>query len=446
MAFWLDRFRREDDEDIWEELKQMLKNSDKYEAEKKLQEARELEAFNKAWDKANGVNTESASPKNSKEKLTGMATPVLEGNATHEKHLTPYEEIDLREDWSDELKAQKKAEVAKIQQAYEARDKEIDRQYTLGQLKDYAGAALEIGSAFVPGALGSKVATGAIKTTKPLIEQIVKKNITRGGVEGLASGAMSGLGQGMLEDENLLKSSVIGGLTGGTVGSALGKISGEVVANTPKIKNLDELLDKRKDWGIAFTKQSGKPAEAIEKLLEQKQGFVPKATKKRGIGDIDFVYGKQDYNTGQGYGIEHIIDGRTRKNKIEGESFVKKIPNTINKGVLTKDELHPSNIYIEDVNNKIAIPTDWHGKKRNWVLTAYPQNKSASKRLAADAPMSKPNVDSRYTDFTTELTADNSIIQNSNSNLNPSQQSIQKPLSHNEWLEELKRRRKKGWW
>ena len=69
MAFWLDRFRREDEEDIWEELKQMLINSDKYEAEKKLQEARELEAFNKAWDKANGVNTESASPKNSKEKL-----------------------------------------------------------------------------------------------------------------------------------------------------------------------------------------------------------------------------------------------------------------------------------------------------------------------------------------------------------------------------------------
>ena len=34
MAFWLDRFRREDEEDIWEELKQMLKNSDKYEAER----------------------------------------------------------------------------------------------------------------------------------------------------------------------------------------------------------------------------------------------------------------------------------------------------------------------------------------------------------------------------------------------------------------------------
>ena len=39
------------------------------------------------------------------------------------------------------------------------------------------------------------------------------------------------------------------------------------------------------------------------------------------------------------------------------------------------------------------------------------------------------------------------IITDSKSNLNPSQQSIQKPQSYAEWLEELKRRRKKlGWW
>lgn len=41
----------------------------------------------------------------------------------------------------------------------------------------------------------------------------------------------------------------------------------------------------------------------------------------------------------------------------------------------------------------------------------------------------------------------NNIIQPLQTNLNPSQSSIQKPISHNEWLEELKRRRKKrGWW
>ncbi len=341
----------------------------------------------------------------------------------------------------------KKAEVAKIQETARAREKEINREHILKQAKNYGGAALEIGSAAVPGMLSSKIATGAIKTSKPLIEQIIKKNIARGSMEGLASGAIGGLGQGMLEDKNLLKSSAIGGITGGVLGSILGKISGETIGHKTKIKELDTLLDKRKDWGIAYTKQSGKPAEAIDKLLEQKQGFVPKAITKENIGDIDFIYGKQDYNTGQGYGLEHIIDGRTRKNKIDGVEYVKSLPETFRNGIVKKDNKYPNNNYIEDLNNKIAIPDNWLGKKRNWMLTAHPQNKSASKRLAADAPMSKPNVDSRYTDFTTELTADNNIIQNSKSNLNPSQQSIQKPLSHNEWLEELRRRRKKlGWW
>jgi len=301
----------------------------------------------------------------------------------------------------------------------------------------------------VPGVLGSKVATGAIKTTKPLIEQIVKKNITRGGVEGLASGAMSGLGQGMLEDENLLKSSVIGGLAGGTVRSALGKFSGEVIAKTPQIKNLDELLDKRNDWGIAFTKQSGNPEEAINKLLEQKQGFVPNATTKEGIGNIDFVWGKQNYETGQGYGLEHIIDGRNRKNKIDGVAFTETIPQTIKNGNITSDPMHPNNNYIEDFNAKIAIPTNWFGKKRNWVLTAHPQNKSASKRLAANAPMSKPIVDSRL-NFTTELPADKNSLTYFNKNLNPPQptqgQTPQKLSSFDEWLEELKRKRKQNGW
>ena len=41
----------------------------------------------------------------------------------------------------------------------------------------------------------------------------------------------------------------------------------------------------------------------------------------------------------------------------------------------------------------------------------------------------------------------NNIIAPTQNNLNPSQQSIQAPMSHDEWLEELKRRRKKlGWW
>ena len=61
MAFYGERFQRPDEEDIWEELRQMLINSDTLEAQKKLQEVREIESFNKAWDRANGVGVETTS-------------------------------------------------------------------------------------------------------------------------------------------------------------------------------------------------------------------------------------------------------------------------------------------------------------------------------------------------------------------------------------------------
>ena len=46
MVFWSDRFRREDEEDIWEELKQMLMNppSEQEIALKKQQEQAQIDA------------------------------------------------------------------------------------------------------------------------------------------------------------------------------------------------------------------------------------------------------------------------------------------------------------------------------------------------------------------------------------------------------------------
>ena len=429
----------------------MLKNSDKYEAEKKLQEVRELEAFNKAWDKANGVNSESASPKNLKEKLTGKAAPVLEGNATHEKHLTPYEEIDLREDWSDELKAQKKAEVAKIQQAYEARDKEIDREYTLGQLKDYAGATLEIGSAFVPGYGTAKLATTGSrylgKKLAPIVGRKFAKQIEQSTAQGAIMGSLEGAVRGSLEDENVAKTiaqdTLIGALGGATLGTVLGRN-----AHIKRKKNLDELIDKRKDWGIAFTKQSGKPAEAIDKLLEQKQGFVPKATVKDGKS-IDFIWGKHrnidiSKQKSSGEGLKHIIERRNQQG-YDGENFVRELPELFKEGKTYSKEGHPGRYYVGEKNKEAAIRTDYNKKPRNWLTSAYYLEETPSQASAGFRTYDQTSADKQFFPLS-DLQRSNNIIQNSNSNLNPSQPSIQKPLSHNEWLEELKRRRKKGWW
>ena len=362
--------------------------------------------------------------KKSQGQATGGAAP-LEGYVRYDRN--PYEEIQNDKSLSADEKC------AKIRELSSAREKEINDEYRKKIGKLYGGAALEIGSAAIPWALGGRVAATGYKLAKPLISQIAKKELTKGAVEGMVSGAVSGLGRGMIEDKNPLQTAAQDAGTGLAAGAGLGKLAGKIHEKTPRIKDLDEVLDKRQDWGIAYRKQSGKPEEAVDKLLQEKQGFVPKAFNKDGIGDVDLVWGKQDYQTGQGYGFEHIIDGRNRKNKIDGDKFVRGLPETFENGVVTNSIEHPENLYLEDLNNKIAIPKDYNGKPRNWVLTAHPQNKSASKRLAASAPqLSKPHSSGRSNNFTTELTADNNIIPDKPSYLN----------SFEDWLKEVRRKRR----
>ena len=179
MAFWLDRFKKEDEEDIWEELKQILLNppSEQEIALKKQEEQAKIDAaLEKMFPDVEKPKKESylkyeelLPQKESMGELTGKAVPIQEGQVLYEKRLMPYEEIDAKNDWSDELKAQKKSEVAKIQKAYEAREKAINREHVLEQAKNYGGAALEIGSAAVPGYGGAKLAGTFAKKLAPKI-------------------------------------------------------------------------------------------------------------------------------------------------------------------------------------------------------------------------------------------------------------------------------------
>ena len=221
--------------------------------------------------------------KKSQGQATGGAAP-LEGYVRYDRN--PYEEIQNDKSLSADEKC------AKIRELSSAREKEINDEYRKKIGKLYGGAALEIGSAAIPWALGGRVAATGYKLAKPLISQIAKKELTKGAVEGMVSGAVSGLGRGMIEDKNPLQTAAQDAGTGLAAGAGLGKLAGKIHEKTPRIKDLDEVLDKRQDWGIAYRKQSGKPEEAVDKLLQEKQGFVPKAFNKDGIGDVDLVWGK----------------------------------------------------------------------------------------------------------------------------------------------------------
>lgn len=136
----------------------------------------------------------------------------------------------------------KEAEIARIKAEFEAKNREIDKQHRNAMAKLYGGAALQLGSAFIPGTLGLKAAGGAIKALTPYVGKKIAENVATGTISGLASGAVEGLGRGLLEKENPLKTMVsdatLGTLFGGAFGLAGGKIGKKLAEKNLQNNNI----------------------------------------------------------------------------------------------------------------------------------------------------------------------------------------------------------------
>jgi hypothetical protein len=150
-------------------------------------------------------------------------------------------------------------------------------------------------------------------------------------------------------------------------------------------------VDKQKqekiqsNLGKAYTEYSGKPHEAIDKLLKEKQGYVPAAMYKESIGDISFVWGKA-LSDNRGYGLEHIIRKRTKIDGQDGEAFVRKIPEIIEKGKIIDDEnkiwkdknRKEIRYILEYSGEKIIISDNFNGQKHNWVISGYDKDRKGA--------------------------------------------------------------------
>lgn len=134
------------------------------------------------------------------------------------------------------LSPEKQAKVDAILKKYEEQNRQIEREHAKEMAKLYGGAALQIGSAFIPGTLGLKLAGGAIKGLAPIVGRKIAQNVATGVTSGLASGAVEGLGRGLMENQNPFKTmatdSLAGGLLGGLGGYGLGKVAQKLNTQT----------------------------------------------------------------------------------------------------------------------------------------------------------------------------------------------------------------------
>lgn len=122
-------------------------------------------------------------------------------------------------------------------------------------------------------------------------------------------------------------------------------------------------------FGKAYKEYSGKPKEAIEYLIKKKDGYVPNAIYKEGIGDIDLVWGEEGKGKG-GYGLAHIIRRRNEEG-YNGEDFVKQLPDIIGNGKIIDRDKSLGRLYVLNNNKEVAIRLTWDDKERNWLVSAY---------------------------------------------------------------------------
>lgn len=134
-------------------------------------------------------------------------------------------------------------------------------------------------------------------------------------------------------------------------------------------------------FGKAYNEYSGKPKDAIEYLLKEKNGYVPNAIYKEGIGNIDIVWGEAGTGKG-GYGLAHIIRRRNEEGN-NGEEFVKQLPDIIEHGKIYSKIAQIDNkgryvrkneedrVYIGTRDKEIVIRLTWNDETHNWLLTGY---------------------------------------------------------------------------
>ncbi|WRG68773.1 DUF3519 domain-containing protein [Helicobacter pylori] len=145
-------------------------------------------------------------------------------------------------------------------------------------------------------------------------------------------------------------------------------------ANAKKLLKEQRTTTPLKEFGKNYPEFALKPKEALEKLLQEKNGQVAGAAYREDLGGVDFVWGNKDY------GLEHILRRREDQaiakglNQAEAKEYalnvVKSIPEIIEKGVKVDNN---GRIAIEHKHMRVGLNDKWDNQKleNKWVISSY---------------------------------------------------------------------------
>ncbi|WP_259458357.1 DUF3519 domain-containing protein, partial [Helicobacter pylori] len=152
-----------------------------------------------------------------------------------------------------------------------------------------------------------------------------------------------------------------------------------------KASDLQHATTPLKEFGKNYPEFALKPKEALEKLLQERNGQVAGAAYRENLGGIDFVWGNKDY------GLEHILKRREEQaigkglNEAEAKEYalnvIKTIPEVIEKGVKVEQN---GRVAIEYQNIRVGLKDNWKGEKlpNHWITTGYEKTESSGSLYA----------------------------------------------------------------
>ncbi|UOS51559.1 DUF3519 domain-containing protein [Helicobacter pylori] len=136
-----------------------------------------------------------------------------------------------------------------------------------------------------------------------------------------------------------------------------------------------------KEFGTNYPEFALKPKEALEKLLQERNGQVAGAAYRDDLGGIDFVWGTPKTKDSVGYGLAHIIERREQQALSDGLSeteakeyalnVVKSIPEVLEKGSEGTD--HLGRVFVDYGNKRVGLNNTWNNKdlENHWVVSSY---------------------------------------------------------------------------
>lgn len=134
-------------------------------------------------------------------------------------------------------------------------------------------------------------------------------------------------------------------------------------------------------FGRNYFKYAGKPKEAIDFLLKERNGQVKGAWERKDIGKIDIVYGNDNK------GLKHIVKRHIEEQNdfLSQDDMAEKISDILKNGVLSKTKkgrlLLEKDGYIAILNKEIIYDENDDIKNKYWILTSYDNSKAIKDKL-----------------------------------------------------------------